>query len=281
VIDALSRSLRKVLQTEIPDVHIVFDHPTESFKPSQTTIDLFLYDVRENAELRSNEPTIERSNGMATIVPPPLRVACSYLLTAWPAGEGELPLVEHQLLGQALMKLARHPTIPEEFLEAPLNSQAPPLPLMMTRADGLKEPHEFWTAIGNKLRPSITVCVTIGMEMEILKPKKQGIVVAHDVRLDDSASRPEHTLEGAAPRGPFSVAGRVTDSAGKPVVGATVSLPGASLSSTTDEDGWYFLRGVARGPHILKVEQQGKSQELLSITVPAPRGGNNDLRVSS
>ena len=37
--------------------------------------------------------------------------------------------------------------------------------MMTAQTDGLKEPAEFWTAIGNKLRPSLTVTVTIGMEV--------------------------------------------------------------------------------------------------------------------
>ena len=43
-------------------------------------------------ELRSNEPTLRRLNGQVEIQRPPLRVACSYLITAWPIGGTDLAL---------------------------------------------------------------------------------------------------------------------------------------------------------------------------------------------
>src|SRR6266550_4331337 len=100
MIQDLSQTLRTLLtkaaelSSPLKGAQIVFDRPSDSFAPQQTTVDLFLYDVRENAELRSNEPTITRSNGQATVTPPPLRIACSYLVTAWPSGTGEVALLQ-------------------------------------------------------------------------------------------------------------------------------------------------------------------------------------------
>ena len=48
---------------ELAAAQIVFNPPVETFNPTQTTIDLFLYDIRENMELRSNEPTSSASTG--------------------------------------------------------------------------------------------------------------------------------------------------------------------------------------------------------------------------
>jgi hypothetical protein len=42
---------------------IAFDRANDGFKPAQTTVDLFLFDVRENVELRRNEPRNEGSTG--------------------------------------------------------------------------------------------------------------------------------------------------------------------------------------------------------------------------
>ena len=67
-IDDLSRTLRAILTqkglpTELGSAQIVFDRPSETFNPQQTTVDLFLYDIREDSELRSNEEMIEHRNG--------------------------------------------------------------------------------------------------------------------------------------------------------------------------------------------------------------------------
>ena len=73
--DSLIRNLSETLQAMLSDqalgatfpelskALIAFDRPDDTFKPLQTTIDLFLYDVREDTELASNEPRIERVNG--------------------------------------------------------------------------------------------------------------------------------------------------------------------------------------------------------------------------
>src|SRR5262249_4707904 len=118
---------------ELAAAQILFDRPAETFNPTQPTIDLFLYDIRENMELRSSEPTYERLSTQVRIIPPPLRVACSYLITAWPASGADLVLQEHRLLSQVLQVLSRYPTIPTTFLKGKLIGQEPPLPLITAR----------------------------------------------------------------------------------------------------------------------------------------------------
>ena len=175
---------------ELAAAQIVFDRPADPFSPQQTTLDLFLYDVRENMELRSNEPLIERNNGQATISRAPLRVQCSYLVTAWPVGGGELPLQEHRLLSQALQVLSRHPTITAPFLKGSLAGQEPPLPMMTSQTDGLKDPADFWAAIGNKLRASLNVTVTISMQP--FTSETAPLAAATDTRIGERTS-PEET----------------------------------------------------------------------------------------
>lgn len=187
----LSETLRALLDSqthkssfpELTAAQVVFEPPVDSFNPSQTSLNLFLYDIRENTQLRSNEPTMTLQDGKAVFHRPPLRIACSYLITAWPVGGPELSLQEHELLGQALLVLAQYPTIPTEFLQGRLNGQTPPLPMMVAKSEGLKDPSEFWSALGNKLRPSITVTVTISLTIAAPMPEEAFLVKTHDVRL--------------------------------------------------------------------------------------------------
>src|SRR3954451_14788872 len=97
---------------ELSKALIAFDRPDDGFMPTQTTVDLFLFDVRENMELRSNEPKIQRLNGQAVIHQAPMRVACTYLITAWPVGGTDLALQEQRLLTQTLQVLSTYPRIP-------------------------------------------------------------------------------------------------------------------------------------------------------------------------
>ena len=80
-------------------------------------------------------------------------------------GGADLVLQEQRLLAQILQVFSSYPRVPASFLKGKLVGQEPPLPVMATHPDELKNPAEFWTAIGNKLRPSVTVTVTIGMEV--------------------------------------------------------------------------------------------------------------------
>ena len=277
----LSLTLQAILdQPGLPqplaDAQIVFDRPTEPFAPSPTAVDLFLYDIRENVDLRSNEPIVERFNGQARIHRPPLRVACSYLVTAWPIDDEEPALQEHRLLSQVLALLSRYPTIPEKFLKGKLVGQEPPMPMMTAQANGLQNPAEFWTAIGNKLRASLTVTVTIAIP--VLEPEDGPIVISREVGLEHRDS-PE-TRETF-----FGIGGRVTDAAGAPVAGATVTLVESGLPaiqrglSSTDAHGRYRFGGLSAGPYHIRVQSAAGVAEV-DVTVPAPADSNYDVQLA-
>ncbi len=287
----LSETLRAILDDpglagsfpELAAAQIVFDQPLESFKPAQTTVDLFLYDVRENMELRSNEPVVKRNNGQAMIHPAPLRVVCSYLVTAWPVGGAEPALQEHRLLGQTLQVLARYPTIPATFLKGKLVGQEPPLPMMSAKPDGLKEPSEFWTALGNKLRPSISVTATVAME--VFAPLAVPVAITGELRLGERSSPDEEHIKAATRQESFRIGGRVTGSDNAPIAGAIVTLSGTAdtpaetgLSTKTDTHGNYALGMVRSGDYALRV-QAGAKVKKMTIQVPAPAGSNYNVQL--
>lgn len=283
MIGDLSLSLRAMLaQTDAPpelaNAHIVFDHPTESFAPSQTTVNLFLYDIREDMELRTSEPTVDPAKTGATIRPPALRIACSYLVTAWPVGGEELALQEHRLLSQALAVLRRYPTIPETFLQGALRGQQPPLPLIAAQGDAIKDPNDFWTAIGNKLRPSITVKVTVPLLVSEPAVQEVGIVQLHDVRI---ARRPTPDGPTSPPpaRPMATIGGRVLDANEAPARGLSLTLKQSNLSAATDAEGRYILRRVLHGAYTLQVRRDGVLVKELPISVPAAKGQGYDLRL--
>jgi hypothetical protein len=280
----LSETLRAILDDpalavsfpELAAAQIVFDRPTDQFNPAQTTVDVFLYDIRENLELRSNEPLVERNNGQATIHRPPLRVACSYLVTAWPVGGAELFLQEHRLLSQTLQVLSRYQTIPASFLKGSLVGQQPPLPMMTAQTDGPNEPAEFWTAIGNKLRPSITVTVTIAMEL--FAPVTAPLVITEEIRLGERTGTEEEKIKPATQQDLFRIGGQVTDTGNAPVVGASVTLVETGLTTQTDADGYYILDRLAPGIYNLRI-QAGATVKSISMTVPAPAGSNYNVQL--
>ena len=99
------------LPSPLGNADIQFDRPTDPYSITQTTVNLFLFEVKENLELRSNEPVHRRVGNQSFVDPPPYRAECDYLVTAWPVGGNDLAKQEHQLLGQALQLFAATPEI--------------------------------------------------------------------------------------------------------------------------------------------------------------------------
>ncbi len=271
----LSETLKGLLGASLADVDILFDRPSEPYQHDKTVVNLFLYDVRENVELRSNEVTSERRNGQVILHRPPLRVACTYLVTAWPTGGAELALQEHRLLSQVLQILSRYPAIPAPFLKGSLIGQEPPLPMITAQADGLKNPAEFWTALGNKLRPSLTLTVTISLE--VFAPETTTMVITEEIRVGERASTGEETVEPVTLEKFFRIGGRVTDATHAPVSGATILIVERGMTTTTDTDGYYQIGPIPSGNFTLRAQKDG-SEITKSIAVPAQAGENYHMQ---
>lgn len=154
MIEDVSETLRGILKrpglpNELRSAQIVFDQPTETFKPTLTTIDLFLFELRENHDARIDDAT--------------LPLACTYLVTTWPVGGLELALQEHRLLSQVLQVFMAYPTIPAHVLKGRLAGQNPLPHLTVMRRDVPTSAAGFWSSLGCKPRPSLSVTVAIGV----------------------------------------------------------------------------------------------------------------------
>ena len=129
-------------------------------------MDLFLYDVKENRELRDPTPIIEPSGtpGVSIRRAPPIRVDCSYIVTCWSTNTGPAKVVEeHRLLAETLSWLSRFPTIPPSFLQGSLNNQLYPLPTIVAQMDPNKNAGDFWIALGIPPRPAFYLTATVAM----------------------------------------------------------------------------------------------------------------------
>ncbi len=253
------------LPTELGNADIFFDRPTDPYTPGSTALNLFLFDIRENPELRFTEPETRRVGGQVKLLRPPLRVSCTYLVTAWPVGGSQLELREHRLLSQALQLFAATPTLPPTFLTGSLVGQEPPLPVMLAQPDGLRNPAEFWAAIGNKMKPSLLLTVTVAMP--IASEESFPMVITSKIDLQTSGL---HEVF-------FRLGGMVVDSASAPVADAAVEIPGRGRSTVTGPDGRFQFSGVPAGNFTLRVTS-GMIVQNKAITVPASTG--NDYNVA-
>lgn len=262
MIQDLSQTLRSILtQPGLPaplsTAQIVFDRPSDPFTPSQTTVDMFLYDMRENLELRLNELWIEKNGSQSITHKAPLRLACSYLVTAWPTGGVDPAFQEQQLLSQVLQTLAHYPTIPANFLQGAMVGQIPPLPMVALHPDALKNLSEFWTSLGNKLRPSLTMTVTISMP--VFDNVVEFLVTTSTASAAPAAASQETWLQ---------IGGRVVDPLSNGVAGALVDVIDAGLRTQTGADGRFTFTRIPAGSHTLRVVAVGFQPQTRTVIVP-------------
>lgn len=270
VTDSLEAFLKQPgLPPPLRDAAIRFDRPTDPFSIDQTTVNLFLFEIRENLDLRSNEPVVRRVDNQSFVEPPPYRAECEYLVTAWPVGGPDLAKQEHQLLGQLLQLFAATPVLPATFLTPALAAQEPPLPMVLVRPDGVRNPAEFWAAIGNRMRASLLLSVTVSLQ--VFDTAQFPSVITSEIRLK--------TMTGTPLEAPFfRIGGTVRNAAAAPIANAGVALIGRGRSTLTDVDGRFSLSAVPAGTFTLRVTAGVVTQDR-TITVPAPASSDYDVQL--
>ena len=178
VIHDVDSALRALIdrETGIRDVEVVFDAPTRDWAGRRTvpTIDVYLYDIREDLRRRERGVLNEYNEDQTRIVGrhlPPRHFKLSYLVTAWT----QRPEDEHRLLSALLLAFLKFDALPADLLDGPLAAMGLPVPLTV----GLPPPEDrgfadVWSALGGELKPSIDVVVSApintGQRMDLGPP---------------------------------------------------------------------------------------------------------------
>lgn len=177
----LDDTIQQLLQTRAPagselaGAEISFDLPDADWRGGldALTVNCYLYDIRENLNLRTYEPAVQRSaDGTRAIRRrAPVRIDCAYCITAWSPATDESILEEHRLLGQVLRVLLLNPTIPIDVLQGSLVDQIPPYPTVIALPDGVKNQPEFWGALDQQLKPSLNYIITLALSLDESPPE--------------------------------------------------------------------------------------------------------------
>jgi hypothetical protein len=180
VIRDLDQTIAKMLVAEAPvgselaAADITFDLPDGKWRSGVTklTVNCYLYDIRENHELRTAEPVLRRSldGTRAGRVRPPIRVDCSYSITAWSVATTDAVLEEHRVLSQVLLVLAHNQQIPAADLVGSMVNQPGPYPSIIASPEATKNLPDFWRALDQQLKPSLNYVVTLGMWPDPVPP---------------------------------------------------------------------------------------------------------------
>jgi hypothetical protein len=139
-------------------------------------VDCCLVEVKESAELRSNEWVESEHDGLVFADPPPMRIECTYLITAWDSAtineSFEPGMDEHNLLYNVLACLASaqpinasriYPAGSAELLAIPDAIRSVDLPTRVVPAEGYARLGEFWQSMGTQIRwrPTVELVVTL------------------------------------------------------------------------------------------------------------------------
>jgi len=138
----------------------------------KATINLFLYDIRENVQLRNNERYLTRNGASGTENFSPVRIDFTYLVSAWAKKElsesAESPHVEeeHRLLGKVLTILLRYPILPKEVLQGEIEQQSRIPGAQLPRAwiaqpEDTPKTWEFWGSNEWRLKAGISYRVIL------------------------------------------------------------------------------------------------------------------------
>ena len=280
----LDETIRQLLIAEVPikngEVEVSFDQPKRewSARLSRPTINLFLYDVRENATLRQHQwermPSVNGDN-LARLKRTPFRVDCFYMLTTWAAEPDD----EHRLLTRSLMALFRFPILDDDRLVGSLKNPPFEISARLASHDKLTNPAEVWSSLDNELRPSISYIITLALDpwKEVTGP----VVRILTLRTGQAALLPRKrvSMEETLREQVLYIGGTVRLKSKDPAAGIQVAIKGTGLISTTDKEGKFTLGVLQPGEYTLVAwPTDGKPKEK-QITVPPQKDGNYDLEV--
>ena len=282
----LDETIKKVLIEDMPikngEIDVKFEQPKRewSAKLTKPTVNIFLYDIRENVELRRAQyERVLNGNRQETVAKMknlPRRIDCYYMLTTWAAE----PEDEHRLMTRCLMTLFRHPILPRHLLVGTLRSPRYDIQTHVARHDKLTNPAEVWSALDNEMRPSVSYTATLALDpwTEFTAPvvrtltfrAGQTSTLPTYQQLDEGSEVPEKIYIGGIVRG--------KDKEKEPKPGLEVAIKGTGWFDKTDNEGRFRFGAIPAGDYTLVVwPEKGKPKEQ-KISVPG-EGGDYDLEI--
>lgn len=266
MLNDLDDTIREVLIREggFDPNRISFETPDREWSAEvyQPTLNCYLFDIHERRLFREEGWQIEqRGQAGARRRLPPIYFELTYLITAW-TQRGNIR-DEHYLLWRALTTLVRFPLLKECKGKAPDDLSAEPLQACLqgsliaypwpiytsiAQVEGvLKSPGEFWTALENQLKPSLSYVVTVALDREKLAVGEPILNNGISIRLPDAPADQEYHIDRLITR-PENV----------PLEDIIVAVEQTNIRTTTNDKGMFKLTGLPAGAHTLRIEAGGQ-----------------------
>jgi hypothetical protein len=194
VIHDVDDSLRTLVERDAVNgsgVEISFEAPTKEWaaKRNAPTVNIYLYDVREDLDRREVEFEEIRDDEGHVIErrPPPRRFKLSYLVTVWT----QRPEDEHRLLSALLACFLTHEVLPDDVLP-PALAELPYVTLLTVALPPPKDRSlaDVWSALGGELKPSLDVVLTTPFDTKRVLEAGPPVVAPPKVTVDPLDAEP-------------------------------------------------------------------------------------------
>lgn len=249
------------------DIDISFEAPDREWASSisKPTINIYMYDIRENHKLRGTEWAVTKDeNGNATKKKNASRIDISYLITVWTTDFTD----EHRLLWHVLFTLFKYKKYPEDILAEELKHTEYAIKTSAAQPDGLfNNPADFWSALDNEIKPSIYYVVTLPLDTDMA-------FTAPMVKTKVLEFKPPDTDAESL----VQITGKVHE-AGKPDQGVSevmIVAKEAGMTAITDSEGIYSFGKLTAGEYTFLVMVPGREAKETPVIVP---GKDYDLEI--
>lgn len=266
----LDESIRRLLvergNLNSGEIDIAFDMPTRDWAAgiSKPTLSLYMYDFRENLELRDPSGWIVRPgpNNTAIKSRPAIRLDLSYNVTAFANSVED----EHRLLTRALLTLLQYPTLPEDLLQGMVAGQEIAT-YVAQESKVFQTPADYWGSLDNDIRPSIELRLSASLDLSQEIPVGLVLTSRFDFALVNGRNGMVRDIEKMA----LSFGGKIHRSgdAETGIPGTKVTLLERALDSITDDEGRYRFHGVPPGQYTLVIVAPGMEEHREGIEVPS------------
>jgi hypothetical protein len=258
--EVLARLMYEKGKVSPRDVDVRFDPPRRDWVGALTrpTIDFYLFDVRENTELRHSDLQANRTPGMTTYKLPPRRFDLRYMVSALTTRVQD----EHILLWRTLAVLLKHSSLPREILPDSFVVADPPISTQVQQRDEEQLFMDLWSGFEVHPRPTLLYTVTAPIDLDVTIEAPLVLTRTARYRNVMSPDLPMDTMT--------HIGGTLTNADGTPIENAKIQIEGrASAPVRTDAKGRFVLVGVPDGQLALRVSRNGEPGKPMTLTVPS------------
>lgn len=258
-IGMVSESLRNLLVGEMtlsPAVNVTILAPDEG--GGERRVNLFLYKVQEHPFLRNLDWQV-KPGSPERLVPPPLSLTLSYLMTAYATNDPQTGnTTAHEILGEAMRVFYENPILPKDYLVTGLRNAREQIKIVHNTLDPEELSH-VWNTFTQPFRLSVLYQISV-VQLDMLSESEQ--VMAKRVRKigvpDVRAPFHPPVVNDIAPTG--GAVGTVITCRGEHLTGwkAYASMTGTSVLNGQALTGDTFTMpvpaGLSQGFHEIKVD---------------------------